>query len=91
MMSQSSKFEKTKYNLGTRMDTSRDISRRLQAECTQRLPNHSTNVVVFAYGVNNTPKIDGRVRVENEQTVQLTRDMIFKASSLYKVIMVAHR
>jgi len=59
----------THYNLGIRRDTSRDIAARWQQECTARLPAIFEQHVVFAFGVNDTALIDGKLRLQPEASL----------------------
>lgn len=88
VMSQTVEKEITGYNLGVRMETSVDISHRWETECERRLPDHSSNTVVFSYGVNDTTRNNDGVRVATERSVQVTHDILSKASKKYQTVMI---
>ncbi|MCY0906249.1 GDSL-type esterase/lipase family protein [Arthrobacter sp. H14-L1] len=66
----------TSYNLGIRRDTSADILRRFQAECTPHLPFGSHAGVVLSFGVNDTMFEYGRSRVAAEDSVTHLRALL---------------
>ncbi|HER35217.1 MAG: hypothetical protein JXJ30_06605 [Halothiobacillaceae bacterium] len=59
----------TGYNLGVRRETSRDICRRLEAECTPRLPADCDGRIVLSCGVNDSSWEDGARRVPFEESI----------------------
>lgn len=70
----------TSYNLGIRRDTSADILRRFQAECTPRLPSGSHAGVVLSFGVNDTMFESGISRVTHEASVSHLRELLTQVS-----------
>lgn len=66
----------TSYNLGIRRDTSADILRRFQAECTPRLPSGSHAGVVVSFGVNDTMFESGTSRVAAEASISHLRTLL---------------
>ncbi|MFJ6211867.1 GDSL-type esterase/lipase family protein [Streptomyces sp. NPDC092296] len=54
----------TSYNLGVRLQTSRDIRDRWHRECALRLPAGCDARVVFSFGVNDTTWENGGPRVD---------------------------
>lgn len=71
----------TSYNLGIRRDTSADILRRFQAECTPRLPAGSHAGVVLSFGVNDTMFESGRSRVDTEASVSHLCELLTQLSN----------
>lgn len=70
----------TGYNLGVRRETSRDICRRLEAECTPRLPADCDGRIVLSCGVNDTSWEDGATRVPFDESVARLDEMLAFAS-----------
>lgn len=66
----------TTYNLGIRRDTSADILRRFQGECTPRLPSGSNAGVVLSFGVNDTMNESGAPRVAVEDSIYHLRALL---------------
>ncbi len=66
----------TSYNLGIRRDTSADILRRFQAECTPRLPSGSHAGVVLSFGVNDTMFESGASRVATGASLSHLRELL---------------
>jgi lysophospholipase L1-like esterase len=77
----------TGYNLGVRRDTSRDVLRRWQAECSWRLPATCDGRIVFSFGVNDTVLETGAPRVAREDTRRNAR-AILSAASPYRRLVV---
>ncbi len=78
----------TLYNLGVRRDTSRDIERRWEAECTARLPQEFAGGLVFSFGVNDTADDAGNGRVSIEESVAAARRMLTRAAAWRPVLWV---
>ncbi|WP_322520713.1 GDSL-type esterase/lipase family protein [Guyparkeria halophila] len=72
----------TGYNLGVRRETSRDICRRLEAECTPRLPADCDGRIVLSCGVNDTMWEKDSTRVPFEESVANLDTMLGFASSV---------
>lgn len=70
----------TGYNLGVRRETSRDICRRLEAECTPRLPADCDGRIVLSCGVNDTTWEKGATRMPFEESVACLDEMLAFAS-----------
>ncbi len=70
----------TGYNLGVRRETTRDLCRRLEAECTPRLPADCEGRIVLSCGVNDTTLEKGSTRVPFEESVTNLDDMLAFAS-----------
>ncbi|MFP4639427.1 MAG: GDSL-type esterase/lipase family protein [Guyparkeria sp.] len=66
----------TYYNLGVRRDTSRDILRRVEAECSPRLPPGCDGRVVLSCGVNDTQQEHGKTRVPRDESVANFRKIV---------------
>lgn len=77
----------TYYNLGVRRDTSSDVLRRWEYECTIRLPDYCDGRVVVSCGVNDTVVEQGQPRVRPEQSCANVRE-ILRGAGRYKVLMV---
>lgn len=78
----------TYYNLGIRRNTSADILRRWEAECSLRLPEGCDGRVVFSCGVNDTVVENGKVRVPPEESRVNIRSVLCGAKKQYKVLML---
>jgi acyl-CoA thioesterase-1 len=64
----------TAFNLGIRSQTSVQIARRWQAECSERLPPGAANHVLFSFGTNDTVLQNGARRVgEHDSVLALAR------------------
>ncbi|MHA7303899.1 GDSL-type esterase/lipase family protein [Arthrobacter sp. TMN-49] len=79
----------TSYNLGIRRDTSADILRRFQAECTPRLPSGSHAGVVLSFGVNDTMFESGISRVAADDTVTNLRILLQQLNEARWSVMMA--
>jgi lysophospholipase L1-like esterase len=77
----------TGYNLGIRRDTSRDVQRRWQSECSCRLPDGCDGRIVFSFGVNDTVLENGAPRVPPEESRAHAREILLGATR-YKVLML---
>lgn len=82
------KTELTLYNLGIRRNTSEDIKQRWQSEAQLRFPEQSDNRLVFSFGVNDTVLEDGQFRISENTSISNTREILRKARSSYKTIMI---
>ncbi len=80
-------FPVTYYNLGVRRDTSKDILRRWEAECSLRLPGGYDGRVVFSCGVNDTVFENGIVRVHPDESCANVRE-ILRGSKNFKMLML---
>jgi len=80
--------EITHYNLGIRGDTSEDIKERWQREVKIRLPSHTSNKIIFSFGVNDTVIMDGNRRVNLQNSIDTSRQILSQSSSQYDVLMV---
>lgn len=69
----------THYNLGIRAETSEDIERRWQAECTPRLLDNQPGAVVFSFGVNDMAILNGDIRVPVEQSLESAKRIMEEA------------
>jgi acyl-CoA thioesterase-1 len=78
----------TYYNLGVRRETSADITRRWRAECAARLLPSTQNHVVFSFGANDVSLVDGRRRVEEEETLANLQAMLETAKPVYRTLVV---
>ena len=78
----------TYYNLGIRRETSSDIKERWEAEAEQRFFEGSDNRVVFSFGVNDTVIEEGKMRVENQQSIQNIHAILTKAKMIYNGILM---
>ncbi|MDJ0315012.1 GDSL-type esterase/lipase family protein [Arthrobacter sp. H35-D1] len=79
----------TSYNLGIRRDTSADILRRFQVECTPRLPFGSHAGVVLSFGVNDTMNESGISRVETEASISHLRELLKQLSKAGWPVLIA--
>lgn len=77
----------TGYNLGIRRDTSQDVRRRWQSECSPRLPDGCDGRIVFSFGVNDTVLENGAPRVPLAATGANAR-AILRGASRYKLLML---
>jgi len=73
-------FPVTSYNLGVRRDTSRDVLRRLEAECTLRLPRDCDGRIVLSCGVNDAMWEAGATRVAFDESIANLTGMLSFAS-----------
>jgi len=87
-LTQTTEIALTHYNLGIRGNTSNDIKERWRAECEIRLPAHSKNILVFSFGVNDTVYEEGHRRVELQQSIDFTTDIISQATKRFDILMV---
>lgn len=81
-------FIATGYNLSIRRETSEDIKQRWESECERRLPAHSDNYLVFAFGVNDTTLENETPRVGKERSVTNLEQILGKAVNRYPTLMV---
>jgi len=70
----------TGYNLGVRRDTSRDVCRRLEAECLPRLPSDCDGRIVLSCGVNDTTWEAGVTRLSLDEARTNLDEMLAFAS-----------
>lgn len=82
-------FPVTYYNLGIRRNTSADMLRRWEIECSLRLPEGGDNRAVFSCGVNDTVIENGKVRISLEEARENIRQILCGAKKKYKVLMVS--
>lgn len=78
----------TAYNLGVRRETSSDIAKRWDQECTPRLPASSQTHVVFSFGVNDMTEESGRTRISTEHSVANLKAILAQAKMRYQVMMI---
>lgn len=76
----------TYYNLGIRRNTSKDILKRWESECSLRLPDTCDGRIVLSCGVNDTVIENGSVRVPPEESRANVRE-ILRGAKKYKVLM----
>ena len=81
-------FVATGYNLGIRRETSEDIKQRWQTEAERRLPDHSDNYLVFAFGVNDTSLVNGNPRVSQASSVNNLQQILGESAVCYPTLMV---
>jgi len=77
----------TYYNLGIRRNSSKDILRRWETECSIRLPETCDGRVVVSCGVNDTVIENGLVRVPPAESRANVRQILGGASK-YKLLML---
>jgi lysophospholipase L1-like esterase len=77
------------YNLGIRGDTSAMIASRWREECEARLPVIHPGALVFAFGINDTAReADGTLRVEQDRSVAIARDILEEAKAWKPTLMI---
>ena len=81
-------FNLTHYNLGVRRDTSQDIRNRWEQECENRLPTSARQYVVFSFGANDSAIENDRSRVSVKESRDNFREIISKAHSRYKTLII---
>ena len=81
-------FVATGYNLGIRRETSEDIKQRWKTEAQRRLPAHGHNHLVFSFGVNDTTRDNGRLRVSLDQSANNLKQILGQAADLYPTLMI---
>jgi lysophospholipase L1-like esterase len=79
----------TYYNLGVRRDTTQDILHRWEAESKCRLPAEDVGKIVFSFGTNDTTVEDGKTRIELQDSIYNTHQILSLAQQIYPVIMVS--
>lgn len=77
----------TYYNLGIRRDTSEDVLRRFELECSRRLPAACDGRVVLCCGVNDSVIENGSVRVPPEKSRANVRG-ILRGANRYTALML---
>jgi lysophospholipase L1-like esterase len=82
-------YDLTYYNLGIRRETSADILARWQDEVSRRLTSDCEGRIVFSFGVNDTTIENDKVRVELEDSIANTRQILTTAKELFPVLMVS--
>ena len=78
----------TAYNLGVRGDTSSDILDRWFSEVSLRLSSPEESRVVFSFGVNDTTLEQGKLRVNPQNSLENTRQILTAARARFPVLMV---
>jgi len=78
----------TAYNLGVRRETSADIARRWQAECTPRLLPSSENYVVFSFGANDVVFEKGAPRVPLDETLANLGTILDESKAHYQTLVI---
>lgn len=81
-------YDLTAYNLGVRRDTSADIVKRWQAECTMRLPDGCSPYLVFSFGANDMTTEGGTLRVSLADSIANFRGIISKAAALFPTLVI---
>lgn len=81
-------FDVTAYNLGVRMDTSRDVLARWEAECSRRFRVDCLAYVVFSFGANDMTRERGSLKVEAPESVANLTSIISAARKKYQVLVV---
>ncbi|PSB05202.1 GDSL-type esterase/lipase family protein [Merismopedia glauca] len=79
----------TYYNLGIRGNTTQHIIERWQAESKSRLPAEHDGKIVFSFGTNDTTIEAGKRRIELDDSLNNTRQILSLAQQKYPVIMVS--
>ena len=77
----------TYYNLGIRRNTSRDILKRFEMECSPRLIEDCDSRVVLSCGVNDTVVENGARRIPYTESLGNVRELLLKAKK-YKTILI---
>lgn len=78
-------FPITGYNLGVRHDTSRDVAKRWERECSARLPPESDCMVVLSFGVNDAHPASG---ISDQEAVDNCQGLLEAAAKLYRVVLI---
>jgi acyl-CoA thioesterase I len=78
----------TCYNLGIRRNTSTDILQRWEHECAVRLSDFCDGRVVLSCGVNDMVIEDAQHRVPADESCNNIRQILQRANSKYKTLMV---
>jgi lysophospholipase L1-like esterase len=79
----------TYYNLGIRRNTSADIALRWLEEVSRRLPEECNGRVVFSFGVNDTTIEEGKTRINFQNSIENTSNILTDANPLFPVLMVS--
>ncbi len=79
----------TYYNLGIRRNTSADIALRWLEEVSHRLPEECNGRVVFSFGVNDTTIEEGKTRINFQNSIENTSNILTDANPLFPVLMVS--
>ncbi len=82
-------YDITYYNLGVRRETSAELRSRWLREATYRLPKEYDGRIIFSFGVNDTTLENGKTRVEFNESITNTREILSEARELYPVLMVS--
>jgi acyl-CoA thioesterase-1 len=83
-----SENEITCYNLGIRKNTCQDIEKRWKNEALIRLPQHTKNYIVFAFGTNDTNLDNGKQRVSFEEISISTNKILSESKSYGKALLI---
>ncbi|MEC4892084.1 MAG: GDSL-type esterase/lipase family protein [Oscillatoria sp. PMC 1051.18] len=78
----------TYYNLGVRGETSLDIKLRWYQEVSCRLPKTADSRVIFSFGANDTTKVEGKTRVDFEDSGRNLESILKVAKQEFPVLMV---
>jgi lysophospholipase L1-like esterase len=79
----------TSYNLGIRRETSGDILARWLDEVSRRLPAEYESRVVFSFGVNDTTIENRQIRVDLDNSLKNTYQILTTAKQLFSVLMIS--
>jgi lysophospholipase L1-like esterase len=79
----------TYYNLGVRRDTTQDILKRWSAESRCRLPTEDDGRIVFSFGTNDTTIETQKRRVELNNSLDNTYQILSLAARIYPVLMIS--
>ncbi|MEC4991572.1 MAG: GDSL-type esterase/lipase family protein [Oscillatoria sp. PMC 1068.18] len=81
-------YNLTYYNLGVRGETSLDIKLRWYKEVSYRLPKPADSRVIFSFGANDTTNIEGKTRVDFEDSQRNLTSILKIAKQEFPVLMV---
>jgi len=87
-MSHTEVVDITYYNLGIRRNTSSDIRKRWEYECSSRLIPDAENIIIFSFGVNDTVIENNELRVTKLDSIDNVRSILLESSKKYIVKMI---
>jgi lysophospholipase L1-like esterase len=79
----------TYYNLGVRGDTTEDILKRWPGESRCRLPTEYDGRIVFSFGTNDTTIESEQRRVQLDNSLDNTYQILSLATQTYPVLMIS--
>ncbi|MEM1172083.1 MAG: GDSL-type esterase/lipase family protein [Cyanobacteria bacterium P01_H01_bin.35] len=82
-------YDITYYNLGVRRETSTDIKNRWFREVSCRLPPEVSGRIIFSFGTNDTTLEAGKTRVERNQSIENTRQILTQVKQFFPVLMIS--